>query len=112
MGSKRDQECGKSELNGTALDAWAFNPRFSLAGCVTLPISRGAVRKTATAQGLRTDRRVPEVVDAERSVRETAQQGEADAVRVIAAVLGMERRRGAVMTSRWLQSVEARSTRW
>ena len=27
--AERDQERGKSKLNGTALDPWAFNPRFS-----------------------------------------------------------------------------------
>lgn len=32
--AERDQECEKSELNGTAIDTWAFNPRFSFAACV------------------------------------------------------------------------------
>ena len=27
--AERDQECGKSKLNGTALATWAFNARFS-----------------------------------------------------------------------------------
>jgi hypothetical protein len=26
--TERDQECGKSKLNGTALETWAFNRRF------------------------------------------------------------------------------------
>jgi hypothetical protein len=33
--TERDQECGKSELNGTALDRWAFNPWFSSAATIT-----------------------------------------------------------------------------
>jgi hypothetical protein len=52
-----DQECGKNMLNGTALDPWVFNPRFSCAGRVTSPIPHRAARKVTMTRDARAGRR-------------------------------------------------------
>jgi hypothetical protein len=54
--SERDQECGKSLLNGTALGTWAFNQRHSCPVRRTSAIRRRKARETMPGEGSSTGR--------------------------------------------------------